>query len=313
MSTRGEKLLTGVLIASVALNVFLLLLAINFRTNVTNLTQQNNELASYLRYQNTTVNQLRTLTEDLNMTRKQLEYYRNQAEYYSSLLRGRGASTGVSGKSSVSIVAVQQIQNRSGFFLKGVVMKLEVELREGAGRVLINTIPKIGIDLQTSARTSVLVAENITGAKLQKTDVIVTIIASEPVTIVDGPSAGIAITVATIAAIKNETLLEGIMATGTVNPDGSVGPIGGLLEKGEAAAMKGGRVFVVPKGQSTVLVQVPVRYSQGIFTIIVYETRKVDVEDYLKERGFNLQVIETDNVLKAYEIFRSLAASPAHK
>lgn len=313
MSTRGEKLLTGVLIASVALNVFLLLLAINFRTNVTNLTQQNNELASYLRYQNTTVNQLRTLTEDLNMTRKQLEYYRNQAEYYSSLLRGRGASTGVSGKSSVSIVAVQQIQNRSGFFLKGVVMKLEVELREGEGRVLINTIPKIGIDLQTSARTSVLVAENITGAKLQKTDVIVTIIASEPVTIVDGPSAGIAITVATIAAIKNETLLEGVMATGTVNPDGSVGPIGGLLEKGEAAAMEGGRVFVVPKGQSTVLVQVPVRYSQGIFTIIVYETRKVDVEDYLKERGFNLQVIEADNVLKAYEIFRSLAASPAHK
>jgi len=69
-------------------------------------------------------------------------------------------------------------------------MTCRVELREGSGRVLVSTVPRIGIDLQTSSRTAVFVAENLTGARLGETDAIITIEAEEPVEVVDGPSAG---------------------------------------------------------------------------------------------------------------------------
>jgi len=85
-------------------------------------------------------------------------------------------------------------------------MSADVELRERSCRILVNTIPKIGIDIQTSVRTGVRVAEDVTGVSLSKTDVILTIKASQEVEIVDGPSAGAAITVAIIAAIRKESL-----------------------------------------------------------------------------------------------------------
>lgn len=309
MSSRGRSILIALLAVSVVVNVFLALIAMGAPTDTAGLVKQNEELTQHLKSLREDLNEteakLRAVRQDLDLTKKQLEYYRSQAEYFSSLLQGRNASFGVTGKSSVGVVAIRRYEDRTGIHLVGVVMRLEVELREGEGRVLVNTIPKIGIDLQTSARTAILVAENVTGAQLQKTDAIITITANEPVNIVDGPSAGVALAVAAIAAIRNETLNKVVLATGTINYDGSVGPVGGILEKGVAAAEKGAEVFLVPRGQGTVLVQVPVEYRRGIFRIIIYETRKVNVQDYLRERGYDVRVMEVGDILEAYSVFKT--------
>jgi uncharacterized protein len=41
-----------------------------------------------------------------------------------------------------------------------------------------------------------------------------------------------------------------VMMTGTVEPDGTVGKVGGIVEKATAAAEAGAKLFIVPEGQS---------------------------------------------------------------
>jgi predicted S18 family serine protease len=237
--------------------------------------------------------------------KSQLEYYKSQAEYYSSLLNSLETGKGLTGESAINVVAVKAV--KTSLFettYTGVTMTCRVELREGSGRVLVNTVPYIGIDLQTSSRTAALVAENLTGAQLGNTDIIITIEAEESVEVVDGPSAGAAITIAIMAAINNQTLNQTVFITGTINPDGTIGMVGGLIEKAEAAASANATIFLVPRGQSTVTVYQPIKYNPvpGI-TIIEYKETQVNLEAYLKQEGYNLAVKEVEHVTEAYQFF----------
>ncbi len=37
-----------------------------------------------------------------------------------------------------------------------------------------------------------------------------------------------------------------VMMTGMINPDGTIGPVGGILEKASAAASVGAKLFLIP-------------------------------------------------------------------
>lgn len=65
---------------------------------------------------------------------------------------------------------------------------------------------------------------------------------------VGGPSAGLAFTLAILDQLTAGDLTgEGVVAvTGTIELDGSVGPVGGVLQKTEAAIDAGAKVFLVP-------------------------------------------------------------------
>jgi len=246
----------------------------------------------------------RKLEQELNLTKTQLEYYKKQAEYYSSLISSGAATKGVIGHASIPVVAVRTVQMGFTVQYEGVVMTADVELREGKGRILVNTIPKIGIDVQTSVTTAVKVAERVTGVSLGKTDVVLTIKASQEVNIVDGPSAGAAITVALIAAIRGDTLKRTVYITGTINSDDSIGPVGGVAEKAIAAAANGSKIFLVPKGQSRILIYVP--HESHPFpglTIITYEKKLVNLQDYLREEGYSIIVKEVQTIEDAYKEF----------
>ncbi len=245
------------------------------------------------------------LKQENELIRSQLLYYKEQADYYSSLIRSGNATEGVVGVGLINIVAVRQVI--TGLFTtsyEGVVMRVEVLLRAGRGDLLVNTQPRIGIDIQTSLRTAVLVAENFTGKSLRSTDVILTIRAEEDVDVVDGPSAGATITVAIIAAVSNRAINRTVFITGTINPDGSIGKIGGVIEKALAVAKVNASEFLVPKGQSKVIVYVPEESHPvpGV-TIIVYRQTQVELGDYLKEKGFSTKVLEVANIREAYEQF----------
>ncbi|MEM4250982.1 MAG: S16 family serine protease [Candidatus Bathyarchaeia archaeon] len=264
---------------------------------------------SDLAYQNQNLTRtINSLKQETTMLQSQLSYYKAQAEYYSRILRlNKTRGDGAVGRSEINIVAVRQVSDPvSGFAYEGVVLTVHLEIREGEGRLLINTRPKIGIDLQTSANTAILVAENVTGLSLRDSDVILTVTADSETEVLDGPSAGAAITVALITAIRNQTVDSTAFITGTISPDGSVGRIGGVLEKAAAAAKFGARRFLVPTGQSTA-VTYRTEKSQPApgLTIITTRPELVSVEDYLREQGFSLEVREVANIMQAYDLLVS--------
>ena len=244
------------------------------------------------------------LAQQLNMTITQREYYKDLAEYYSNVTISNHATTGIQGEASIPIVAVYQIGGWFQTELKGTVMMADVELRDGDGRALVNTVPKIGIDIQSSMRTAMLVAEEVTGVSLSSTDVILTIISDEEIEVVDGPSAGAAITVALISAITNDTLSEGTYMTGTISSDGSVGPVGGIPEKALAAAERGATHFYVPNGQGTIVIYVPkTTHPFPGWTTTVYEQKQMDLGEYLREQGYDVTVHEVTSIQEAYGVF----------
>lgn len=117
------------------------------------------------------------------------------------------------------------------------------------------------------------------------------------VDVVDGPSAGAAITSTIISLILNKTINQSIYVTGTINPDGAIGRVGGIIEKALAAAEDGGKLFIVPEGQSNVEVLVPIRREifPG-FYIITYETKIINVQEFIVDKGYNMKIIEVSNI-----------------
>ena len=65
---------------------------------------------------------------------------------------------------------------------------------------------------------------------------------------VGGPSAGLAFTLATLDYLTEGDLTGGnnVAVTGTIRPDGSVGPVGGVLQKAAAVRDQGIELFIVP-------------------------------------------------------------------
>ena len=65
----------------------------------------------------------------------------------------------------------------------------------------------------------------------------------------DGPSAGAVIAIGFIAMFNGDHLQRGIALTGTFEPGGRIGPVGGIPDKMRAAAREGYRTILVPSGQ----------------------------------------------------------------
>ena len=66
---------------------------------------------------------------------------------------------------------------------------------------------------------------------------------------VGGPSAGLIFSLAIVDSLTPESLTEGrsIAGTGTITPEGKVGPIGGIVQKMYAAKDDGAEIFLAPR------------------------------------------------------------------
>ncbi|MDI6798894.1 MAG: hypothetical protein QMD12_02780 [Candidatus Aenigmarchaeota archaeon] len=195
---------------------------------------------------------------------------------------------------SLRIPAVDQEGN-------GVITTLKVETKQGEGRVLVNINQLLfWIDTQNSIRVAQKVAQNLTGIDLSNIDLIYAI--ETNASIIEGPSAGAAIAVATIAAIQNKTINQSVMMTGTVNSDGSIGPVGEIVAKAKASKDVGAKLFLVPLGQAVQTRYKPVERCEKFWHVtycsIEYKAEKIDVE---KETG--IQVEEVSNVAEALKYF----------
>jgi hypothetical protein len=65
---------------------------------------------------------------------------------------------------------------------------------------------------------------------------------------IDGPSAGAIMTVGILAAINGDPILPDTTMTGMINPDFSIGPVGGIPHKIRGAADAGKKLVLIPAG-----------------------------------------------------------------
>lgn len=181
----------------------------------------------------------------------------------------------------------------------GEILRVYARFVEGSGKVFIGTTPKIGIDLQIAAETAFKVAQRFTGVNASLLDCILTVSANRTIDVVDGPSAGAAITALLSSILQGKGIRRDAVITGTIQGNGSLGSVGGIIEKAMAAAKIGAKTFLVPKGQSKVVVWKEKVTQMGSFRIIEYVPELVEVQGYLRDKGFEIEVIEVANIQEA--------------
>lgn len=179
---------------------------------------------------------------------------------------------------------------------RGEMTKVYVEARKGSGKILVDVENLLfWIDTQYSIRVAKKVAEKYLNKSLDDVDLIYSIKANA--TIVEGPSAGAALAIATIAVLEKKEIKKDVAVTGTINLDGTIGQVGGILEKGMIAKEFGIKTFIVPKGQRKILRYETERSCKrvGLITYCEIITRPIEV-DVGKELGIN--VIEVGHIIE---------------
>lgn len=212
------------------------------------------------------------------------------------------------GSKSITAVAVRPVFTGTGFFqdvqYEGTVMNITADIRDGDGLVLVNTSIPTGVDFQTSAKTAVSVVQRHTNADLSEKDVIFSISAknNEDLQAVDGPSAGMAMAVLLVAEILDKEIPDTILITGTVRQDGSMGQVGGIFEKAEAAAKNGAEIFIVPEGLGTVYVQECQESREGPF---LYRSCKSEPKSLspIMEEQYGMRVVEAADLKSVLSYF----------
>ncbi|MBU1241328.1 hypothetical protein KJ865_16565, partial [Myxococcota bacterium] len=108
---------------------------------------------------------------------------------------------------------------------------------------------------------------------------------------IDGPSAGALFTAGIMAAMMGIPSRTDVTMTGTVNPDGTVGPVGGIPNKFKAALAAGKKVLGYPIGQ---------RFAMD------YQTKQlVDLQALAMQRG--ARAVEISSI---YDAFQLLTGKP---
>lgn len=189
-------------------------------------------------------------------------------------------------------VSVPLVADRStGDGEEGVLLSAQVIVTNGTGHVFVDTNPYTQVDLQGSARLAAMVASDVLGIDEKVYDFYYIIDISSP--IIGGPSAGGALTVATIAAINKWPLKPNVVMTGMINPDGSIGPVGGIPFKLEAAAAENATLFLVPEGQSNVTVINTSIRSRGSLIITGEKEETVNVVELGKKLNVTVKEVNT--------------------
>jgi len=184
---------------------------------------------------------------------------------------------------------------------EGVLGNLTVTVEwPGQGKVFISTSPAAEVDTQGSAVIASLAASILAGVDPMSYNFYYEIEA--PSIIIGGPSAGAAMALATYQLLTGGECDSSIVATGMIQPDTSIGPVGGLKEKLEAVAGGGGKVFIVPAGQSVYTYTVKRIRRWGPFVSIIREPVTVNLTEYGSELG--VSVVEAASLLGAVNLMR---------
>lgn len=183
----------------------------------------------------------------------------------------------------LKLLAVQE--SEKGY--EGSDADLYLEIKQGSGRVFLDTYPVTKMDTQISTRFAKEIACAHFKINCEKYDFIYTIKAETST--VGGPSAGAAIATLTSIALLDLKYDDAISISGTINSGSIIGPVGGIKEKLEAASHAGLQKVLIAKSSSTQTIPTLNNISEKNLSI-VNET-ELDLITYAKQ-NLSLEVIE---------------------
>lgn len=188
------------------------------------------------------------------------------------------------------ILAPAIIRTESGY--AGTTTNVTVMVTEGWGDVYVSTYSLTQEDFQGAATAAARVVCSLLGINFSSYNFYFKV--QGAAVIVGGPSAGAAMAVAVYSALTGAPIDRSVMITGMLSPDGTIGPVGGVYEKAQAAARSGARVFLVPPGQSVVVTYVTVERRVGPFRVYSTQPRVVNLTEYaMKEWGLTVREVST--------------------
>jgi predicted S18 family serine protease len=133
--------------------------------------------------------------------------------------------------------------------------------------------------------------------------VIVSIVAEDQVPAVDGGSAGALMTLLMIAAIDQTQPQDDLIMTGTIDQDGHVGAIGGVVEKATAAKKANKTLLLLPRENSQL-----VRYSEQTgnyfgHSVAQRNPEEVDAREYIESMiGIRVEYVDSiDDILAHFD------------
>lgn len=183
---------------------------------------------------------------------------------------------------------------------QGVLADLELLISPGEGRVytrIDGDNPLVNTDTQNSMKRAVNKARTFT--HVQDNDLYFSMNSGSD--LVGGVSAGAAFTVMTIAALKGEKLRNDTLLTGSIELDGTIGPVGKVLEKATAVKKAGYTRFLVPKGEG-ITIQDKTDCLKKDFENGFYEScTSVPIQVNIQNKT-GLEVIEVSNFTQAYDL-----------
>ncbi len=187
---------------------------------------------------------------------------------------------------------------------EGLSADLILYLEKGSGEVWSTVVPLVGTSTQTAERIAVQVAKNYSkeaNSYDYKFDI------NSQAAVVDGPSAGAAMALLTIALLQGKQIPKYVSITGTINESGEVGGVGGVYEKAKEAAAIGIKLLMIPSGEAQQIVKLPdgvksidlTSYAPVAWGMKVIEAANID--DALKYAFTDINAIDvnsstTDNV-----------------
>ena len=183
----------------------------------------------------------------------------------------------------------------------GVNTILTVEASRGSGRTLTDIDNLLfWADTQHSIRIARKVAENITGKKMEDYNIVYTIEANA--SLIGGPSAGAALTIATITVLEGKKLNENVMITGSINHDGSIGPVESILAKAQVAKEANVSVLLVPLLQSREVIYEIKEHCEKFGTNDLCTSEQIPKRVNVSEET-GVQVIEVGSIQEAMKYF----------
>ena len=189
---------------------------------------------------------------------------------------------------------------------RGVVGYLHLKLVPGNGEILVNANPFVEPDIQYSLQKAVNYAKQYTHLEHSSMDFIFSYNISGA-QLIGGESAGAASTILAIATLLNKSIKKDAVITGVIYPDGTIGRVGGIMEKAYAVAKAGYKYFLIPKGQSRIVYYEKVTKKEPLgYGFYLYNTYYVPHVIDLKEvakKEWNLTVVEVSNIQEALPYF----------
>jgi len=164
---------------------------------------------------------------------------------------------------------------------EGLVAELTLEIEPGEGKIWSAVSPLVGTSTQNAERTAVQVSREYF-TEVDNYDFKFTI--SSIASVVEGPSAGAAMTLLTISMLTDRPIPDSVSITGTINEDGSIGSVGGVFEKTREASETGVKLFLIPRGEAIQTVRLPegvrsvnlLEYAPATWGLTVAEVSTID-------------------------------------